>query len=63
MPPKKSPTGDRTLLTADSTRARTSDSPSRIRSTTPGALQATVRITPVVDLRRLTFVRVLQWNP
>jgi rod shape-determining protein MreC len=31
--------------------------------TTPGALQATVRITPVVDLRRLTFVRVLQWNP
>ena len=34
-----------------------------VARTPPGALQATVRIAPVVDLRRLTFVRVLQWNP
>ena len=31
--------------------------------TPPGALQKTVTIRPVVDLRRLTFVKVLQWNP
>ena len=29
----------------------------------PGALQQDIAITPVVDLRRLTFVKVLQWSP
>ena len=32
-------------------------------STEPGALLKTVRVTPVVDLRRLTFVKVVQWSP
>ncbi|HWW54687.1 MAG TPA: rod shape-determining protein MreC [Acidimicrobiales bacterium] len=32
-------------------------------STEPGALLKTVRITPIVDLRRLTFVKVVQWSP
>lgn len=31
--------------------------------TPSGALQQTVLLRPVVDLRRLTFVRVLQWSP
>lgn len=31
--------------------------------TPSGALQQTVLVRPAVDLRRLTFVRVLQWNP
>lgn len=29
----------------------------------PGELQQTVTIRPVVDVRRLTFVQVLQWSP
>ena len=29
----------------------------------PGALEQTITIDPVVDLRRLTFVKVLQWSP
>jgi len=28
-----------------------------------GALQQDVTVEPVVDLRRLTFVKVLQWSP
>jgi rod shape-determining protein MreC len=32
-------------------------------SAAPGALQQDVTIEPVVDLRRLEFVRVLQWKP
>jgi len=32
-------------------------------STEPGSLQKAVRLSPVVDLRRLTFVKVLQWSP
>ncbi|MBV8692815.1 MAG: rod shape-determining protein MreC, partial [Actinobacteria bacterium] len=32
-------------------------------STEPGALLKTVRITPIVDLRRLTFVKIVQWSP
>lgn len=30
---------------------------------TPGQLQQDVTVVPVVDLRRLTFVKVLQWSP
>ena len=29
----------------------------------PGALEQTVMLDPVVDLRRVTFVKVLQWSP
>ena len=29
----------------------------------PGALEQTVRVSPLVDLRRVTFVKVLQWSP
>jgi cell shape-determining protein MreC len=32
-------------------------------SQTPGALQESVTITPVVDLSKLEFVQVLQWSP
>ena len=32
-------------------------------SAKPGALQQDVRVDPVVDLRRLQFVRVLRWQP
>lgn len=32
-------------------------------STPPGALQQTVTIDPVVDLRRVTFLKVLVWSP
>ena len=32
-------------------------------TTDPGALLKSVRITPIVDLRRLTFVKVVQWSP
>ena len=32
-------------------------------STEPGALLKSVRVTPIVDLRRLTFVKVVQWSP
>jgi rod shape-determining protein MreC len=32
-------------------------------STEPGALLKNVRVAPVVDLRRLTFVKVVQWSP
>jgi rod shape-determining protein MreC len=32
-------------------------------STEPGALLKTVRVAPVVDLRRLTFLKVVQWSP
>lgn len=37
----------------------------RVRSASarPGALQQDVRVDPVVDLRRLQFVRVLRWQP
>lgn len=37
----------------------------RVSSATarPGELQQDVSIVPVVDLRRLTFVKVLQWSP
>jgi rod shape-determining protein MreC len=35
----------------------------RTAKTAPGALQQDVDIDPVVDLRRLTFVKVLQWSP
>ncbi|HEX2040940.1 MAG TPA: rod shape-determining protein MreC [Acidimicrobiales bacterium] len=35
----------------------------RTARTAPGALQQDVDIDPVVDLRRLTFVKVLQWSP
>lgn len=37
----------------------------RVRKATskPGALQQDVALDPVVDLHRLTFVRVLQWSP
>jgi hypothetical protein len=32
-------------------------------SSRPGALQQDVKVDPVVDLRRLEFVRVLRWEP
>ena len=37
----------------------------KVRSATarPGELQQDVTVDPVVDLRRLTFVKVLQWSP
>ena len=35
----------------------------RSAKTAPAALQQDVEIVPVVDLRRLTFVKVLQWSP
>lgn len=35
----------------------------RMARSAPGALQQDVTIDPIVDLRRLTFLKVLQWSP